>query len=90
MNAGVIAVEVGWQLLRLGWFQAATNAVFQFLLKSIRSPALLEEQKLQASALAAITQNIGTPKNFCDTSNHGKHLIPFDKCVQAHSQMRLG
>src|ERR1700723_1355490 len=90
MYAGVIAVEIGGQLLRLGWFQAEADAIFQFLLKSIRRPTLLEEQKLQASAFAAIAQNIGTAENFRDTSNYGKHLSPFDKCVQAHSQMRLG
>ena len=85
----MVAVNIGGWLLFNRRIQPEADPLFQFLLEVICRPAVLQEEELEAGALAMLTQWIGIAEEFCDSFNNLRHLIPLHKCVQASCKMRL-
>jgi hypothetical protein len=59
MHANVVAINVGRDMLGLGWVEREAKSPLNFFQKTVPRPTVLEEKLLQASALAVLAQRLG-------------------------------
>src|SRR5579864_4730131 len=67
-----------------------SDALLQFLLEIISSPAMLKKQEFQPRPLAMLSQLAGLAKQFSDALDNGLDLAPTHECIQARREMRFG
>ena len=51
---------------------------------------MLEEEKFEAGAFAALAQNFAGAENFGDAADHRDDLFGLDESSSAHGEMRIG
>ena len=89
MNADMVAIEVIRRLLRDCGIEAEADAALELVLEILGSPALLEEEKFQACALAILTKLFAVAEKFGDAFNNRDYLVPADESIEAQSQVRI-
>src|SRR5262249_10827883 len=85
MNSHVIAVDVCGHFFWLGGIEGKANHAFKLGEKRISGPAVLEEEKLEASLFAALAEYVASAENFCDAGRHRDNLVTSYKCCEAGS-----
>ena len=89
MNADVIAIDVRGRLLGNGGIELKSNPPLQFFQKTVGSPSMAQEEKLQPCALAMFAQHVGLAEQLGNALDHRQSLIPLHKCVQPLAQIRF-
>ena len=89
MNADMVAIEVIRRLLRHCGIEAEADAALELVLEILGSPALLEEEKFQACALAILTKLFAVAEKFGDAFNNRDYLVPADESIEAQREVRV-
>jgi hypothetical protein len=82
VNANVVAINVVGRMLFDRGIELESDAVLQFAEKAVGGPAVAQEEKFQAGALAMFAQNIGIAKQFRNPFDHRQNLIPAYERIQ--------
>src|SRR5260370_38337858 len=88
MDADVIAINVRRWMLSHSGVKMKSDAPLQFALEVLRSPTMAREEELQPRPLAMFAQLVGVAKQFGDTLNHRKNLVPAHEGIQGSAQVR--
>ena len=64
VNADVIAIDVVGRMLFHRWVELESDAILQFVEKTLGRPSVAQEEKLQAGALAMFAQHVGIAEQF--------------------------
>src|SRR6202453_3280088 len=89
MNANMVAVNIGRGVLRFSGIEVKSNSAFQFFEECFRGPSVAQEQELQTRTLAMFAQHIRVAEQLGNSTDHGQHLVPTNKCVEACAQVRF-
>ena len=91
MNADVVAVHIVGRMLFDGGIESEIqSARCSSSEKTLGSPSMPQEKKLQPCALAMLAQNLGVTEQFGNSLDHRQNLIPPDKRVQPRSEIGFG
>src|SRR5579864_6877435 len=90
MNANVVAVNIGRNFFRLGGIQREAEPLLQRRKEGVRRPSVLQEQKLQPSALAVLAEHFGFPKELRHAAYYGDNLFPRNESVETNAKMWIG
>src|ERR1700709_1533656 len=89
MNANVIAIDVIGCVLIRGWIQIESDPIFEFVLKTLCRPTMLQEKKFKTGAFAVLAQVVAIFENLRDAFEHRQRLMLLHKRVQAQSKVRI-
>src|SRR5712692_9773728 len=89
MDSHVVAVDVfGWFFIHRR-FQTQTYPLLQFVLETLGSPSMLQEEKLQPRPFAVLPQLVAVAENLGNSFEHGNRLVPAHEGIQAHGEVRI-
>src|ERR1700692_1900741 len=90
MNSDVVAIHIRGRMLFDGGIESESDALLQFVEKTLCRPAMAQEKKFQPRPLAMLAQHFRIAKEFGDSLNGRQHLVPADKGVKSCAEVRFG
>src|SRR5216684_7007130 len=82
-------MNVRRKLFVLGRIERKAKPILQCGQERFRRPAMLQEQKFEASALAVLAEHFRFPKELRHTAYHGDNLLPLHESIETNAEVRI-
>ena len=90
MDPDVIAINVFRWLFFHRRIEMKADAPLQLFLKTLRRPAVLQEQELEPGAFPVLAQLFALTENLSNALQNRDHLVPLHKSIEPKREMRIG